>query len=292
MTRNKRGNYPYAFLIPALAIFGILFLAPTLTGFYYSLTDWNINKKGINFVGLENFRELFGDRKLIAAFWHTIVYSISVTLLRNLAGLALALILNESLKLRNFFRTVFFLPYVVSPIVIGYLFTAIYNPDHGLINLALRGIGLGAFAGDWLNDPSLALASTVMVDVWRTSGFAMVIYLAGLQAIPLELYESASIDGSRYWTTFGKIVFPLIASSLTINLVLSLIGTMKVFVMVLVLTNGGPGYATEVLNTYIMSAFSLGLYGQGTAANILLIAVIMLICFPVLRVLQRREVAL
>jgi raffinose/stachyose/melibiose transport system permease protein len=292
MTRNKRGNYPYAFLIPALAIFGILFLAPTLTGFYYSLTDWNINKKGINFIGLQNFRELFADHKLIAAFWHTIVYSISVTVLRNLAGLALALMLNESLKLKNLFRTVFFLPYVISPIVIGYLFTAIYNPGHGLINVALRAIGLGALAGDWLNDPALALASTIMVDVWRTSGFAMVIYLAGLQAIPVELYESASIDGSRYWTTFGRIVFPLIAPSLTINLVLSLIGTMKVFVMILVLTNGGPGYTTEVLNTYIMSAFSLGLYGQGTAANILLIAVIMLICFPVLTFLQKREVAL
>lgn len=292
MTRAKRSDYPYAFLIPALAIFGLLFLAPTLTGLYYSLTDWNINAREIRFVGLENFRQLLADRKLVAAFQHTIIYSISVTVLRNLAGLALALILNESLKLKNLFRTIFFLPYVISPLVIGYLFTAMYNPGHGLINVALRAIGLGAMAGDWLNDPALALGSTIMVDVWRTSGFAMVIYLAGLQAIPVELYESASIDGSRYWTTFGKVVFPLIAPSLTINLVLSLIGTMKVFVMILVLTNGGPGYATEVLNTYIMSSFSLGLYGEGTAANIVLIAVIMLICFPVLRLLQRREVAL
>jgi ABC-type sugar transport systems, permease components len=292
VTTARRNDYPYAFLIPALAIFGLLFLAPTLTGLYYSLTDWNINTRAIHFVGLQNFRDLFADRKLDAAFWHTMVYSVSVTILRNAVGLALALVLNESIKFRDFFRTIFFLPYVISPLVIGYLFTAIYHPGHGLINVALRASGLSFLAGDWLNDPHLALFSTVMVDVWRTSGFAMVIYLAGLQAIPTELYESADLDGSRYWNTFGKIVFPLIAPSLTINLVLSLIGTMKVFVMILVLTNGGPGYATEVLNTYIMSAFSLGLYGFGTAANILLIAVIMLVCFPVLVFLRKREVAL
>jgi raffinose/stachyose/melibiose transport system permease protein len=292
VTSIQKQNYPYWFILPAFAVFGLLFLVPTATGLYYSLTDWNINKTTINFVGLENFRELFTDKKLVAALWHTLVYAFSVTILRNAIGLGLALMLNTKLRLRGLFRTIFFLPYIISPIIIGYLFTAIYHPAHGLLNQGLRAVGLGFMAVDWLNDPKFALFSTIMVDVWRTSGFSMVIYLAGLQMIPVELFESAALDGANYPKTFKHITFPLIAPSLTINMTLSLIGTMKVFVMILVLTNGGPGYATEVINTYILTAFSLGLYGQGTAANLLLTVLIILIGAPVLLFLRKREVAL
>jgi raffinose/stachyose/melibiose transport system permease protein len=269
-----------------------MFLVPTGTGIFYSFTDWNINTEKINFVGLQNYRELFTDKKLVAALSHTLVSAFSVTLLRNAIGLGLALLLNTKVKFRGLFRTVFFLPYMISPIIIGYLFTAIYHPANGLLNEALRLVGLKFMAVDWLNDPRYALLSTILVDVWRTAGFSMVIYLAGLQMIPTELFESASLDGARYPQTFRYITFPLIAPSLTINLTLSLIGTMKVFVMILVLTNGGPGYATEVINTYVMTSFSLGLYGQGTAANMLLTLLIVLIGFPVLVLLRKREVAL
>jgi ABC-type sugar transport system permease subunit len=292
VTNIQRQNYPYWFLFPAFAVFGLLFLLPTGTGLYYSLTDWNINTTAIHFVGLKNFRDLFADKKLTAALAHTLVYAFSVTILRNAIGLGLALMLNTKMRLRGFFRTVFFLPYVISPIIIGYLFTAIYHPAHGLLNEGLKLVGLRFMAVDWLNDPKFALLSTILVDVWRTSGFTMVIYLAGLQLIPTELFESAALDGARYPQTFRYIMFPLIAPSLTVNLTLSLIGTMKVFVMILVLTNGGPGYTTEVINTYVMTAFSLGLYGQGTAANLLLTALIILIGAPVLVLLRKREVAL
>ncbi|MCE1195010.1 sugar ABC transporter permease [bacterium] len=292
MTNVQRQSYPYWFLLPAFAIFALMFLVPTGTGIFYSFTDWNINTEKINFVGLQNYRELFTDKKLVAALWHTLVYAFSVTLLRNAIGLGLALLLNTKVKLRGLFRTVFFLPYMISPIIIGYLFTAIYHPANGLLNGALRLVGLKFMAVDWLNDPRYALLSTIFVDVWRTAGFSMVIYLAGLQMIPTELFESASLDGARYPQTFRYVTFPLIAPSLTINLTLSLIGTMKVFVMILVLTNGGPGYATEVINTYVMTSFSLGLYGQGTAANMLLTLLIVLIGFPVLVLLRKREVAL
>jgi len=292
VTNVQRQSYPYWFLLPAFAIFALMFLVPTGTGIFYSFTDWNINTEKINFIGLQNYRELFTDKKLVAALSHTLVYAFSVTLLRNAIGLGLALLLNTKVKFRGLFRTVFFLPYMISPIIIGYLFTAIYHPANGLLNGALRLVGLKFMAVDWLNDPRYALLSTIFVDVWRTAGFSMVIYLAGLQMIPTELFESASLDGARYPQTFRYITFPLIAPSLTINLTLSLIGTMKVFVMILVLTNGGPGYATEVINTYVMTSFSLGLYGQGTAANMLLTLLIVLIGFPVLLLLRKREVAL
>jgi ABC-type sugar transport system permease subunit len=131
-----------------------------------------------------------------------------------------------------------------------------------------------------------------MTDVWRTTGFSMVIYIAGLQAIPHDLYESAEIDGANGFWKLTNVTLPLLAPSITINIVLALIGTMKVFVMILVLTNGGPGYATEVMNTYIMSMFSLGLYGMGTAANIILSLLIVIVGLPVLLLLKRREIEL
>lgn len=288
----KRGSYPAVFLGPGILVYLLFFIIPTVTSFYYSLTNWNINITGVHYVGLSNFHELFTDWKLVAALWHTIVYAVGVTTIRNLVGLILALMLNSRLKLQNLFRTVFFLPYVIAPIVIGYLFTAIYDPTYGLLNQSLRAIGLGALAHDWLNNPSIALFSTMATEVWRTSGFAMVIYLAGLQVIPSELYESADLDGASYFGKFIYVVFPLLAPAVTINLVLSIIGTMKVFVMILVLTNGGPGYATEVMNTYIMRVFSLGLYGYGTAANLVLSVLISAVGIPVLYLLRKREVEL
>jgi len=288
----RKGSYPLYFLFPALTVYVLMFLFPTVSGFYYSLTDWNIHSRELQFIGLNNFRELFSDSKLIAALWHTLVFAFSVTIIRNGFGLMLALMLNAKIRLRSLLRTFFFLPFVIAPIVIGYLFTALYQPQHGLVNQLLKAAGLHFLAQDWLNDPRYALFSCIMTDVWRTSGFAMVIYLAGLQVIPSELYETADLDGANAWNKFIHVTFPLLAPSFTVNLVLSIIGTMKVFVMILVLTNGGPGYATEVLNTYIMSAFSEGLYGYGTAANILLVLLISIIGLPILYVLRRREVEL
>jgi raffinose/stachyose/melibiose transport system permease protein len=269
-----------------------MFIYPTGSSFYYSLTDWNINLREITFVGLDNFRELFQETKLLAALRNTLIFAVSTTLLRNAFGLILALMLNTRIRGRNILRTVFFLPFVIAPIVIGYLFKALYQPEHGLVNQFLRFVGMGFAAQSWLTDPKYALFSCIMTDVWRTVGFTMVIYLAGLQVIPEELYETADLDGANYRQKFQHVIFPLLAPSLTINLVISIIGTMKVFVMILILTNGGPGYATEVINTYIMSAFSLGLYGYGTAANIILILIICIIGLPTLFLLRRREVEL
>jgi raffinose/stachyose/melibiose transport system permease protein len=287
-----RKKYPDWFLLPGLLVFTLLFVTPTLTSFFYSLTNWNINTRQMNFVGLENFRKLFADKALRATIANTLIYAFSVTFLRNAFGLILAIMLNNAIKGRDIFRTVFFLPNVIAPIVIGYLFTAIYNSGHGMLNTALRAVGLGFFAQDWLNNIKWALFSVIMTDVWRTAGFAMVIYLAGLQIIPLELYESADIDGASSVRKFTHISFPLLAPTVTINVVLAIIGTMKVFVMILVLTNGGPGYATDVMNTYIMRQFSLGLFGYGTAANLLLSLFVLAVGLPILLLLRRKEIEL
>ncbi|WP_248927026.1 carbohydrate ABC transporter permease [Paenibacillus hamazuiensis] len=285
----KSLKYPYYFVLPALLIYTLLSVTPKLMGFYYSMTDWNLHAKEIAFIGLDNYRKMFADEEMIGAFKNTIVFAFFATILQNVCGLGLAMLLNAKLRLQNVLRTVFFLPYVIAPIITGYIFTALYHPEHGLVNEALRLIGLGALAQDWLNDPNYAMFSVIVTDIWRLSGFAMVIYLAGLQIIPKDLTEAAQIDGAGFWQRFRNIIFPLLAPSFTVNFLLSLIGSMKVFELVMVLTRGGPGYATQVFNTYILSAFSSGIYGYGTAVNVVLFLLITAIGIPVLVGLRRRE---
>lgn len=283
-------KYPLYFSFPALAVFLLFFITPTIIGFYYSFTDWNINAEQIRFNGLDNYIELFKEPRLKTALINTLIFAAVVTLMQNFLGLGLALILNEALKLRNLLRMIFFLPYVIAPIVIGYIFRAIYHPEHGIVNTVLDHIGLHFMAQDWLNDPKYALFSIILTDLWRVAGFSMVVYLAGLQFIPKDLIESSSMDGAQYWQRFRSIIFPLLAPALTVNVLLSMIGSMKVFEMVMVLTEGGPGYTTEVFYTYIRGMFSTGLFGYATAVNVVLFVLVTIVGVPVLIAMKKREV--
>lgn len=286
----ERSKYPLYFSFPALAVFLTFFITPTIIGFYYSFTDWNINADSIKFIGWDNYATLFAEPRLKTALINTMIFAAAVTVLQNVCGLGLALILNEALVLRNVLRMIFFLPYVIAPIVIGYIFRAIYHPEHGIVNVLLNNVGLGFLAQDWLNDPKFALMSIIATDIWRVAGFSMVVYLAGLQFIPKDLTESASIDGAHYWSRFRHIVFPLLAPAFTVNVLLSMIGSMKVFEMVMVLTEGGPGYTTEVFYTYIRSMFSSGEMGYATAVNMVLFVLVTVIGVPVLMAMKKREV--
>lgn len=283
-------KYPLYFSFPALAVFLLFFITPTIIGFYYSFTDWNINAEQIRFNGLDNYIELFKEPRLKTALINTLIFAAVVTLMQNFLGLGLALILNEALKLRNLLRMIFFLPYVIAPIVIGYIFRAIYHPEHGIVNTALDKVGLHFMVQDWLNDPKYALFSIIVTDLWRVAGFSMVVYLAGLQFIPKDLIESSSMDGAQYWQRFRSIIFPLLAPALTVNVLLSMIGSMKVFEIVMVLTEGGPGYTTEVFYTYIRGMFSTGLFGYATAVNVVLFALVTIVGVPVLMAMKKREV--
>ncbi|WP_270167759.1 carbohydrate ABC transporter permease [Paenibacillus sp. SYP-B4298] len=286
----ERLKYPLYFSFPALAVFLTFFITPTIIGFYYSFTDWNINADSIKFIGWDNYAALFAEPRLKTALINTMIFAAAVTVLQNVSGLGLALILNEALVLRNVLRMIFFLPYVIAPIVIGYIFRAIYHPEHGIVNVLLNNVGLGFLAQDWLNDPKYALMAIIATDIWRVAGFSMVVYLAGLQFIPKDLTESASIDGAHYWSRFRHIVFPLLAPAFTVNVLLSMIGSMKVFEMVMVLTEGGPGYTTEVFYTYIRSMFSSGEMGYATAVNMVLFVLVTVIGVPVLMAMKKREV--
>lgn len=286
-----RRMYPLWLLLPVLAIYAALYIYPTLSGFYYSLTDWNIYKETVSFVGLEQYRELFAAGDLVNAMKHTLIYAVIVTALQNGLGLCLALVLTTKVAGRNFFRTVFFLPCVLSTLVIGYVFSAIYRPE-GILNELLRFVGLGGIAHDWLGEADIALYAISVANIWQYAGFTMAIYIAGILMIPKDLIEASVIDGSGYLKRVRYVIFPLLAPSFTINVILSLIGSLKVFEIVFALTSGGPGDATEVVNTYIFDRFSEGMYAYGTAANVCLFIVIGVISFYAMYLLRRREVQL
>ncbi|WP_162463277.1 carbohydrate ABC transporter permease [Paenibacillus psychroresistens] len=287
---NKNLKYPIIFALPALIIYFVMFIAPSLGSFYYSLTDWNLGAASVSFIGLQNFKDMFEDSVLIIAFKNTLIFAVIVTVMQNIIGFGLALALNEKLFLKTTLRTIYFLPIVISPLLVGYIFGAIYHPEFGILNQFLHAIGLHGLAEDWLNDPQIALYSIIGTELWRVSGFAMIIYLAGLQMVPSDCIEQSKIDGANYWKRLRHVIFPLIAQSFTVNFILSLIGCLKVFDIVFALTKGGPGFTTEVFNTYILRAFGRGALGYSTAANLVLFFLITCIAMVLLYFLRKREV--
>lgn len=288
MKRHVR--YPLYFILPALAIYVVLFVFPTLSGFAFSFTDWSSYSDEVNFIGFDNYRSLFSEGVLGLAIKNTLIYAFFVTIFVNLIGLMLALMLNRNSKMSKFYRTAFYTPVVIAPLIVGYIFTAIYSPENGILNNILRSVGLDFIAVDWLNDSRYALLSIIMTELWRGAGFAMVIYLAGLKTIPNDLLEQAGVDGASASSKFKNVIFPLLAPSFTVNFLLTIINSLKVFETVLVLTNGGPGYDTEVFNTLIFRNFSRGNWGYATASGLVLTVIVSIIAITFLRVLRKREV--
>ena len=287
---SKIKVYPFYFLIPALVIYTVLFIIPSFIGFGFSLTNWNSMGSAMKFIGLDNFKEIFISNKTYMLFiLNTLIFAVVTTIMKNIVGLLLALFFNEGLKTKQLLRTVFFLPVALSPLIIGLIFVSILNPVTGLLNSTLRVIGVGILEQQWLVDPKTAMISVIGVEVWRLAGFNMAIYLAGLQMIPKSFYESASIDGAGVWRKFINITFPYLLPAITINMILNLIQGLKVFDLIYVLTKGGPGNTTGVLNTAVFEEFSSGRYGMGTAVGVVIFLLTSLTAYSALKLMRRGE---
>jgi len=283
---------PWGFLAPALLLYVAIVIYPSVAGAVYAFTDWRALSTDPSFVGFANLRRLFNDMQASSALKNTLLIALFVPLLQNAFGLVLALGLNTGVKSRYVLRTVFFMPAVVSPLIVSYLWQYIYNPfpDQGLNGL-LGAIGLGALRQDWLGNPDLSLGSIMATVVWQSMGVSMVIFLAGLQGISRENYEAAELDGATVFARFRHITLPLIAPAITVNLVLSLIAALKLFDQVFAMTNGGPGYATETLSTVLFKqTFLFGRFGYGAMIALVLTAIVTFFAFIQLRVLRSREV--
>jgi raffinose/stachyose/melibiose transport system permease protein len=279
----KRRAY-YAMVIPALVLFAGFHTLPLLTGIFYSFT--NYAGYGVwDFVGLHNYANLFTDDRVLKAYGFTFLFAITATLLTNAISLLLALALNASIRLKSLFRGIFFTPYILAVLVIGYVFQFLFSNWFPRLfpNVPL-------LADNLLSSPDWAWLGIVALAVWQSCAFTTVIYLAGLQTIDAEVYEAAAIDGASPWQKFRRITFPLITGFFTINMVLSLKGFLQTFDHVVALTNGGPGTATESITLLIYrGGFQGGEYAYQTANAVIFIIVITILSLAQLRFLGSRE---
>lgn len=245
-------------ILPAFLGFVILFIVPTIMSFLYSVTNWSVYSSDIRFIGLRNFEKLFSDVKTVAAIKHSVVYAIVITIVQNIFAILLAVLLNRKTKGANFVKVITFLPAVLSIMVVGYLFQYIMtSADGGLLNSIIQFFGGNPV--NWLGNKDIALYSVLATQVWQWTGWSMVIYIANLKSIDSSLYEAANIDGATGIQKFFRVTLPLLYPAASFNILMSLIGGMKMFDAVFVMTKGGPGYATEtIMTTLIREGFNSG----------------------------------
>lgn len=291
MQNQGKKTYTYWMVIPCLAIYLLFFILPSVMGLglsFLNIHSFNFSK--VSFAGFGNYINVLTDKDLNIAIKNSFLFALITTLLKVCLGMILAVFLNGKLKTTNFLRTVYFLPAVLSSVAVGLIFTAMMHPENGVINTFFRFVGLPGLAQNWLTDPHIAIFSVSFVEVWKWTGFTMVILLAGLQSISPSYYEVAEIDGATKWQTFRYVTFPLVLPAFTNALVVNLIGGLKAFDIIQAITQGGPGSATQVFGTLVYKSFGSGRYGEGCAASIILCTLVMLVVMPVYRFLTDREV--
>ncbi len=260
--------------IPALIFYGFAVLVPSIRGAVLAFTNWDGLSQNYDFIGFDNFVRIFTTQSSLDALKMTLIFAIAVTVLQNGIGLLLALGVNSGLKSQNFLRVLFFAPVVITPVVVAYLWKFLLTPN-GAVNTLLGAVGLGDLAPSWLGEPFWAAASVVMMIVWQHAGYSMVIYIAGLQSIPQEINEAAAVDGAGAWRRFWSVTWPLLAPATAINVMLTIIGGLKMFTEVFVLTAGGPGGSTETMSTLLYkSAFQFNEFGYGIALALVLAIVV------------------
>lgn len=267
-------------------------LAPIVISVGYSLTNYNPFRPPTRYVGFHNYRVLFEDEEFLHALKVTTTLTVIVVIVPNVLGLLVALLLDRRGWFYNALRSVFFVPVVLSSVVVSIIWTRMMADD-GVVNKALRGLGVHDPPG-WLSDPDLAVYSIGIILSWQTLGFCVVVYLAGLQGVPKELHEAAAIDGASPLQRFRNVTWPLLAPALTINTVVQLISAFKVFDHIQVITDGGPGEGTtaSIAFTVLRIGFTANRQGYASAMAIVMLVIIAIASAVALKVLRRREVDL
>ena len=287
----KAKIYPAYFLLGAAILYFALYLVPGILGIYFSFTNWNAYSSKMHFVGFQNFVKIFSiGENYLFYIKNTLLFTAVTTAVKTVLGLVFALMLNTGIAAKSVHRSVLFSPVILSFLITGIVFRSILNPATGMLNTILRDIGLAPLAASWLVDPHIAFFSVMGVDVWKGAGYLMVIYLAGLQAIPSTYYDAAAIDGAGYFQRLWNVTLPLLMPSIVVVVVLNILYGLRVFDIIYVLTNGGPGNLTEVINTVVFEQFSQGAYALANSLSTLLFLVMAAIGFLLIRAMNRRIV--
>lgn len=276
--RKIRNNLTgYAFILPNLIGYTVFVFVPVIFSFILSVMSWDGSQRPMQFVGLENFADIFGDRIFRGALLHTVSYALMTVLPTLVLALLLAVLLNSKLRGVAIFRTAFYFPYIASIVAVGAVWNMLFQPDMGPINEILRFIGMEN-PPRWVVDKDWAMVSVSIVSIWKYMGYYMIVYLAALQGISHSLYEAASIDGAKGWQKLWYITVPMLTPTTFFVLIMLTIQCFKVFDLVYVMTGGGPGNATKTLVNYIYEkAFTSWEFGPASAGAIILFAIVLAI---------------
>jgi len=281
--------FPLLLLTPALAVLLSLSIYPLIYSITISLQRETAD--GIKWT-LANFTRLGSDSFFLTAMAHTFVYAAAALVLEFSIGLGLALLLNTQMRGRGFFRATLLVPMMLPTVVVGVVWRLMLNANFGAINGTLKEFGLNTEGLTWTASPRLAFLSVIVVDVWQWTPFVFLVLLAGLQAIPQEPYEAALIDGSSRWQTFRHVTLPLLKPAILIALLLRTMDLLRVFDQIFILTEGGPGFATETISLYIYrTAFRFFDFGYAAAMSFVLLALTNVISTIYIRLLQTKDTA-
>lgn len=285
--KNKTQLWYFLFILPALILFTVSIIIPVIQGFILTLTNWDGISKTYDFVGIRNYKTLLDDDLFYTALLNTLVFTFGVVIFQNLFGLILAVLLDKSSKISNFFRTIFFMPAVLSVVLAGYIWTYVYSDGipalFNMINMKLSASPLGNY--------KMVIPALIIIQIWLYTGQTMVIYIAGLQSIPEEIYESAKVDGANRIQSFFRITLPMLGPAITINFVLVVKTAMMVFDLVFVATAGGPGHSSEVLSTYLYNiTFTNNQAGYGSALSFVFLLILITMAMIQLKFFKKREV--
>ncbi|MFC1708592.1 carbohydrate ABC transporter permease [Candidatus Omnitrophota bacterium] len=291
IARTKAYLENFSFALPAVLIFSIFYIYPFIKVFQLSVCDWN----GIDafsfpqfYSGATNFKEVLKDVIWWRAMWHAAYITLIALIFQNALALSLAMACDRDLKARNFFRVIFFIPPVLSEVVVGLIWQWIYDGNYGLLNHLLTNLGWTHMVKSWLSDPKTALTCVAIVHAWKGFGWGFIILLAGLQTIPRQLYEAARVDGASSWQMFKKVTVPLMMPVFVLVSILTILGSMQVFILIYTMTGGGPGYHTEVPVTRILaSMISSSRFGYACAQGILFGLVLLVLSFTQKKISER-----
>jgi len=289
MNTKKDIGWYVLFTMPLIFIFTTVVIIPFIIGIGYSFVSWDgIPANPKVFVGFDNYVQLFQDERFLQSAWHTIQFTVLALIVVNLAGLVLALLVTNGLRVSNAARTMFFMPNLIGGLILGYIWQFIFTDAFNSVG---EKTGLKSIFFNWLLDPQFALIAMVIVFAWQMAGYTMVIYIAGIQSIPDEMMEAAKVDGANLWHRLTKIVFPLLMPSFTICLFLTLSGAFKIFDVNLSLTKGGPNNATEMFAMNIYNEiFAYSHYGIGQAKAIVFFLIVAVLTLTQVIITKKREV--
>ncbi|MEV5029352.1 carbohydrate ABC transporter permease [Paenibacillus sp. LPE1-1-1.1] len=280
------------FFVPGIALYLALFIYPTVTGFYYSLTDWDGLSPSYQFVGADNYANVAKDIIFRKSIVNNIKFMVAVVIVQTVVSLLLALQLSKQTKVNVALRSLYFVPTILSSVSVGFIWTFVYDPSLGLLNGLFETVGLTSWTQNWLGDSGIAIFSIAAVQAWAHIGQMIILFVAGLQAIPEELVESAKLDGATKLQLFLRVIWPLLAPAAAIVVSYTTIQSFKAFDLVFTMTGGGPAYSTEILSTYIYnSAFMNYTFGKASTASVYFLVLISFITFLQFRALRTDRVS-